>query len=296
MKRYRRVSVLLLVVVLLLSVAGCASANIEKKPEGKQPSSSKPTSPTLPTNSTVSPDTFDYAQFGTTKEEVEAQHEQYGKGNTELEISKFRYGEVSVKVYPFAMDYDYTVLDFQEVGCTKVEVLGTYPNADMPTTWIILSILDQTEQGVLDAMDILIQREDIYVVVPNYVTSQFPTETVRELTEEAKQIISGAWLATNNEQLDWDAKNNMGESCMLYLGSYNGKYAFATIGDCPITAVDFTYEIGPYTLVNNCPFDILVCVDGKLATLSIAYQQDLLTADETMSIVLYLSNFFDFDE
>lgn len=300
--RLYQLLVLLVTAALLISIAGCVASGAENGTDGMHVGDQNSTPATQTAGSTTVPtdpaDTFDYAKYATTKEEVETQIAKYGKKSTQLEISDFRYGVVSIWVYPFAIDYSYSASDFAEVGCTNVEVLGTYPNdKDMPTKILILEISDQTKQGVKDAIEILIQRPDVHGVAPDYVMKLYPdVTTVWELTEEAKQAVSAAWLAANKETLDWDAKNNLGESSVLYIGSYNGKYAIATIGDCPDVAVDHTYKIGPYTLIHNCPFDIIVCLDGELVTLSAAYEQELLTADETMAIVMYVSNFFDFDK
>lgn len=118
-------------------------------------------------------DTLDYERYQTTKEEVQAQLDQYGKGpHGSYEDAEFRTGVVIIGVYPFALDYAYTVDDFSEVGCTEIRQLGYYPDdKDMPTKFLVLTISDETKQGVINAINTLILREDVYCAEPDMIIS-----------------------------------------------------------------------------------------------------------------------------
>lgn len=153
MKRMLRTLALFLSTLMVLSVAGCASASYNRT--GKEQSSTTP-----------SDYAFNYARFGTTKEEVEAQHLQYGKGVTDIE-GEIELGVVIIKVYPFALNYAYSMADFEEIDCTDVKLIGTYPNNKMPTKLLLLTISDKSLQGVSNAMEILNQRDDVYCAMPS---------------------------------------------------------------------------------------------------------------------------------
>ena len=157
MKRRLKVLAIILSVTMLLSTVGCASA----KGNGAEPKATSSAS-------------IDYAQYGTTKEEVEMQHAKYGKGKTGIE-DEIELGVVMVKVYPFALNYAYTTEDFSEIGCTEVKVVGTYPNSEMPTKILLLTISDKTLQGVSNAMEILNQRDDVYCAMPSEIMHVYPS-------------------------------------------------------------------------------------------------------------------------
>lgn len=120
-----------------------------------------------------SPRELDYARYGTTKEEVQAQNDRYGKfEGRSYEMDEFVIGEVIVSVYPFALDYTYSEEDFSEIGCVDIRGLSYYPdNEPMPTKFMVLEISDDTKQGVLDAIELLLQREDVYSAQPNFIGS-----------------------------------------------------------------------------------------------------------------------------
>ena len=80
-----------------------------------------------------------------------------------------------VKVYPFALNYSYTTADFSEIGCTEVKLVGTYPNNEMPTKILLLTISDKTLQGVSNAMEILNQRDDVYCAMPSEIMHVYPS-------------------------------------------------------------------------------------------------------------------------
>lgn len=151
MKKYM---LLFLSVVLIIALTGCTAANVETVPPSTAPQ-------------------FDYARYGTTREEVQTQLAQYGKGSHgSYENADFRTGVVIIGVYPFALDYAYTAGDFSEVGCTEVRQLGYYPDdKDMPTKLLVLTISDQTKQGVIDAINVLILRDDVYSAQPDIILS-----------------------------------------------------------------------------------------------------------------------------
>lgn len=114
---------------------------------------------------------LDYARYQTTQEEVQAQIEKYGKVYYEAESSdSFAKDRVIISVYPFALDYEYTVEDFSGIDCTEVRQLSYYPDdRDMPTKFLILYISDRSRKGVLEAIEALILREDVYSAQPDFV-------------------------------------------------------------------------------------------------------------------------------
>lgn len=117
------------------------------------------------------PRMFDYDRFQVTREEVEAQHQKYGKkyceATTEME---YALDGVIIIVYPFANHVTYTPDDFAEIGCTGVQVLTEgNPERDEHNKIIFLKIPNSTKQGILDAIKLLEQRPDIYVAQPNYI-------------------------------------------------------------------------------------------------------------------------------
>ena len=110
------------------------------------------------------PNQLDYARYQTTEEEVKAQIEKYGKAPVQdYKDSEFKAGVVLVMVYPFALDYDYTAEDFSDVDCTAVREFLSFPDSEKMANKVLrLELSDKTRKGVLDAIEILAQREDVY--------------------------------------------------------------------------------------------------------------------------------------
>ena len=138
--------------------------------------------------------------------------------------------------------------------------------------------------------------------VPTTVTTTAPTPTtvppvptvdiVMELTEDVKNELSAAWIPFANEELAWEAKNNIGEDRVQYHGSFNDKHILVIVEDCPIVTVNYDLFIGPYILSNNTQFEIYVYYAGEFVTLKMAYD-DMTFSDEEVSAVFdYLQTVF----
>ena len=138
----------IMLVVCLVYISGCQAA-------GKQ---------------TDSPKEFDYDRFQVTQEEIDAEHQKYGKTHCEATVyDDFEIGKIIIKVYPFANHVEYTVDDFAEVGCTRIYALeNVREDLDKPTRSFVIEIRESTKQAVLDAIETLEKRADIYIAEPNF--------------------------------------------------------------------------------------------------------------------------------
>ena len=119
---------------------------------------------------TDSPQGFDYDRFQVTQEEIDAQHQKYGKKHCEATVyDDYEIGKIIIKVYPFANHVEYTVDDFTEVGCTRIYALeDVREDLDKPTRSFVIEIRESSKQAVLDAIETLEKRADIYIAEPNF--------------------------------------------------------------------------------------------------------------------------------
>ena len=114
------------------------------------------------------------ARYGVEEEEIDAYHVLYPQIKAEgLTISdNFAEGRVMICVYQFAYEYSFRPSDFTEIGCATVEDLfGPYEKQDHPTRWLILTLEDESKESVVDAIEILLERADIYCAEPDYIMS-----------------------------------------------------------------------------------------------------------------------------
>lgn len=140
---------LILLVICLVYISGCQATGTQKD----------------------SSQGFDYDRFQVTQEEIDVQHQKYGKKYCEATIyDDFEIGRIIIKVYPFANHVEYTADDFAEVGCTGIYALeNVKEDVDKPTRSFIIEIRGSTKQAVLDAIETLEKRADIYIAEPNYI-------------------------------------------------------------------------------------------------------------------------------
>lgn len=76
--------------------------------------------------------------------------------------------EILVVINPNWNYYEYTVTDFSEIGCVSVEELAGATDSQTRSRILLLTIADGTKAKVLEAIQLLQQRSDIYCVEPNY--------------------------------------------------------------------------------------------------------------------------------
>ncbi len=77
---------------------------------------------------------------------------------------------VLVSIVPAYGDKVYTVEDFPEIACTEVEVIMVSEEPAPETTWsqwLKLTLATHSKKGVLEAIELLNQREDVEIAEPN---------------------------------------------------------------------------------------------------------------------------------
>lgn len=150
-----------LLAILSCVLFGCQSATIIQN-------STQNTTHNTVSNSTTTHPTEPKLLYGISYDIIYAQHDTFGKFHCTATITEdFTENEVIITVYPFANDIAYTAADFAEIGCTQVEELMNTHKPDQLSR-ILLLTLDCTEmQGVLDAIAMLEQRDDVYSAEPN---------------------------------------------------------------------------------------------------------------------------------
>ena len=110
---------------------------------------------------------FNLDKFGITEEEIYTQHEAWPVRRRSGGMKDiFAVNRVCIVVYPFANNNAYTPEDFAFLGCTEIiEEEGTVREG-WPSRELTLYIDAPTKQDVLDAMDTLLIRPDIYRTLP----------------------------------------------------------------------------------------------------------------------------------
>lgn len=82
---------------------------------------------------------------------------------------EFTEDEVLIIVYPQWKNKQYTPEDFADVGCIAVKKIFSGDRTDVPSDIWTLTLDKKSKQNVLDAIAILITRDDIYCAEPNYI-------------------------------------------------------------------------------------------------------------------------------
>ncbi|MBE6959562.1 MAG: peptidase [Ruminococcaceae bacterium] len=76
-----------------------------------------------------------------------------------------------VTINPSWNDYAYTIADFSEIDCIAIRELADAEGPQTLSRILLLTIANGTKLGVLEAIQLLQQRSDIYCVEPNYILS-----------------------------------------------------------------------------------------------------------------------------
>lgn len=148
-----RITAVILLAGILCALAGCQERNIGQQSIG-----------------------LDYTRFQTTKEEVDAQHAQFGKDTREYSTkSQFAIDHVVITVYPFANDVEYTAEDFSEIGCMRVVCTSdSVTDNTKPTKRFRLYFEGRSKRDVLNAIEVLLRRDDVYRAQPDFIYSIDP--------------------------------------------------------------------------------------------------------------------------
>ena len=112
--------------------------------------------------------TVDAQKYGTTDEVIASQREQFPYRKCYAAMKDgFALNCVIITVYPFANEYEYTPEDFSYLGCSKITEMDVKIRDDKPSRKLVLSIDAPTKQDVLEALEVLGLREDVYRAEPN---------------------------------------------------------------------------------------------------------------------------------
>ena len=111
------------------------------------------------------------AKYCVEESEIDEHHTKYPKyENNATAEEDFASDRVIIMVYSFANGYLFQPSDFDEVGCTGIkELMGPNDNKEKPTRMLLLTLNTSTKQEVLDVVDLLLLRADIYFAQPDYV-------------------------------------------------------------------------------------------------------------------------------
>ena len=172
---------LLLLLALLLASAGCNTTNppVETTPEEESSTGEETT--TLEETTDTEEETAD-GETTTEEETTDTEEETTERETTELETfiwngenghvtmeSSFSDNKVIVIVMPFANFKDYTPEDFSEINCVEVRDLWQDIEPDKLCRIMSLTLEGHSKQNVLDAIELLKRRTDIYSAEPNII-------------------------------------------------------------------------------------------------------------------------------
>ena len=156
MKRF-----LLILLMLIMLLAACATKPVTTV----DPQKYGTTDEVITAQSVI---TCDPLKYGTTDEVIASQREQFPPMMCFGAMKdSFALNCVVITVYPFANEYEYTPDDFSYLGCKKVTEMDVEIRDDKPSRKLILSIDAPYKQDVLDALEVLGFREDVYQAEPN---------------------------------------------------------------------------------------------------------------------------------
>lgn len=130
----------------------------------------------------------------------------YGKYICEATIEEeFSDNKVLVTIYPAWNEKNYSVSDFAEVDCVEVDKIFSGKRSDMPSHILELTLSEKSKEGVLDAVDALIQRSDVYCAEPNYICKPAMEPNDAKVSEQwalEKISLPDAWeITTGSEQI-----------------------------------------------------------------------------------------------
>ena len=109
----------------------------------------------------------DAEKYGVTDEIIAEQREKFKYGHAHPGMKDlFAVGGVVITVYPFANNYGYTSDDFSYLGCTEVIEWDVEIREGKPSRKMCLQIDAPSKQDVLDAVEVLQLREDVYRAEP----------------------------------------------------------------------------------------------------------------------------------
>ena len=87
-------------------------------------------------------------------------------GNYKLE-DPFEDNKVLIMLMPEYNFTEYTVADFADIGCTELRELYDFVEEGRLSRGLALTLSEHSKQNVLDAIELLYQRPDVYEASPN---------------------------------------------------------------------------------------------------------------------------------
>lgn len=105
-----------------------------------------------------------------------------------------------------------------------------------------------------------------------------------EISDALKQEIGDAWLAENNEVLDWESRDDGNYRRNRLLGIWSDYAVIVIHGKRPIAAVNHEVYIGEYFFSWNSPYEIYCYSNGEFHTLLELYESGVLT-DEQVGMI-----------
>ena len=152
-KRNSRLIALLLIFALLLTTGLFSSCQTTEPPEGEDTTDAETTG-----GETETP----------TQEVVGGKYAK--RPNTATLDDDFYPDFVIVGIQPYAIGYEYTVESFSEVGCIGITDYQFPADVEggVQKRHLALEFSGVTKEDILEVMDILLMRDDIWYTAPNY--------------------------------------------------------------------------------------------------------------------------------
>lgn len=213
--------------------------------------------------------------------------------------NEFTDDEILVTVFPEWEEEEYTASDFQEVGCIAVEEIFNGERTDIPSRILLLTLNIQSKENVLDAIDLLEDRQDVYAAEPNFVAvadgkpddphcvnnNQWAIETIDlpdawEITTGSSTITVGV-IDTGIDGDHLDLKNRIDE---------NLSKCFTDSYDDPLEDVHGhgTHVAGIIGAEGNNSIGVTgICWNVSLVSLRVANEEGGLVLDATIEAIRY---------
>lgn len=203
--------------------------------------------------------------------------------------------------------FDYTVEDFADVGCVEVKNLTSYTtervrnavgkmaSLDSETRRLVqnynaiwsIKLADPGKQNVLDAIAILMERDDVKSATPNMRISLEPVKPeITPLTDAQMAEINAAWLEEKGYPAKWFDENEIitRHFGLRYYGTYGGYQILFAPGT---KASGHEIYFDNILLNYETEFALYAYHSGELFSAQALYESGALNSEDITAIARY---------
>ena len=165
----QRITALFLILALLFTACLFSSCQTPETPVGEDPTDAATTEEATTEEATTE-------EMITEDETMSLGVQKYGKLPNEADLDdNFFPGTALIGIQPYAVGNEYTAESFAEVGCVAITGDYQYPSdyeGGPIKRHLALQLSTQTKEGTIQALDLLLEREDVWYAHPDYIIQE----------------------------------------------------------------------------------------------------------------------------